>query len=107
LQEMRDKSKTGGALGNVSNIELKLLESTVNSLDANLDREILLQNLKKVEMHYQNIMNSVMGLPVEIDFSDPAYQGSVQQMDGVIYVKNEKGEWIKPAEQSSFVIKNL
>jgi hypothetical protein len=107
LQEMRDKSKTGGALGNVSNIELKLLESTVNSLDANLDREILLQNLQKVEMHYQNIMNSVMGLPVEIDFSDPAYQGSVQQMDGVIYVKNDKGEWTKPAKQDSFVIKNL
>jgi len=32
LQAMRDASKTGGALGNVSNIELKLLESNLAAL---------------------------------------------------------------------------
>jgi hypothetical protein len=33
LTEMRNASKTGGALGQVSNIELKLLESALGSLD--------------------------------------------------------------------------
>lgn len=33
LQQMRDESKTGGALGQVSNIELQLLESTITALD--------------------------------------------------------------------------
>lgn len=107
LQKMRDESKTGGALGNVSNIELNLLESTIANLDPNQDPELLLRNLKKVQMHYQNIMNAEMGLAVEIDVSDPAYQDSVQQVDGIIYVKNDKGDWVKPAQQESFIIKNL
>lgn len=49
LQEMRDNSVTGGALGNVSNVELALLGSTVASLDPDQDPDVLRSNLAKVK----------------------------------------------------------
>jgi hypothetical protein len=56
LRDMRKESKTGGALGNVSNEELALLSSTVTNLDiGNLD--VLKENLKYV----QDIINNVPG----------------------------------------------
>lgn len=36
LQDMRDSSKTGGALGNISNQENKYLQNALSALDANL-----------------------------------------------------------------------
>ena len=107
LQKMRDESKTGGALGNVSNIELGLLESTIASLDSGLSTELLISNLQKVQRHYQNILNAEMGLPIEIDLSDPVYSDSIaQDENGTIYVKTD-GEWRTPSDQNSIVIKNL
>jgi hypothetical protein len=52
LQEMRDESVTGGALGQVSNIELELLASTVASLDPLVDRQTFLDRLDKVERYF-------------------------------------------------------
>jgi hypothetical protein len=45
LQEMRANSPTGGALGNVSDTELKLLASTFASMDVNQSPEALKANL--------------------------------------------------------------
>jgi hypothetical protein len=109
LQKMRDESKTGGALGNVSNIELSLLESSIASLDANLSPEILRQNLQAVEMHYQNILNAELGLPIIVDLSSPFYEGRVVQTEnGEIWVKDIKtNEWVAPKDQNTIIIKNL
>lgn len=52
LQEMRDESKTGGAVGNVSNVELELLASTVASLDQGVDAATFLDRLDKIERYF-------------------------------------------------------
>jgi len=59
LQKMRDESKTGGALGQVSNIELRLLGSALASLDpASKD---FAQQLKKVEDSYERFKSALLG----------------------------------------------
>lgn len=54
LQTMRDLSKTGGALGQVSERELRLLESATTSLDQSLEDDVLRDNFSKVLRHYSN-----------------------------------------------------
>lgn len=53
LSNMRAASPTGGALGNVSNIELSLLTSAVSSLKIGQSRDQLEKNLKEVKQHYE------------------------------------------------------
>lgn len=59
LQQMRNESKTGGALGNVSNVELGLLGSNLAALDPT--SKSFGQQLKKVEEHYNNFKRSLLG----------------------------------------------
>jgi len=54
LQEMRDNSKTGGALGSVSERELELLGATVASLDIGQSASQLRTSLTQVQEHYTN-----------------------------------------------------
>jgi hypothetical protein len=75
LQEMRDKSKTGGALGQVSNIELKLLESSVAQLDPGAGN--FKEQLATVRRQYENFKNALLGLPP----NDPKYT----TMEGKLY----------------------
>ena len=59
LQNMRDNSKTGGALGQVSNIELELLKSSLSALDpadANFAKQ-----LQKVRRHYETFKAALLG----------------------------------------------
>ena len=53
LQQMRSQSKTGGALGNVSNIELGLLQSVLGSVDATQKLRSLIPGLRDV---YDNLV---------------------------------------------------
>lgn len=46
LQNMRDASKTGGALGQVSDFENRMLASTLVNLSQTQDKDTLIQNLK-------------------------------------------------------------
>ena len=48
LQEMRNASKTGGALGQVAIRELELLESTLGALDQGQSPESFTKNLQKI-----------------------------------------------------------
>lgn len=59
LAAMRANSPTGGALGSVSENELRLLGSTVASLDPNLPRDVLIKNLKRVEERYAKIKKAI------------------------------------------------
>ncbi len=59
LQEMRDLSKTGGALGNVSNQELKSLEASIASLEQSQSYPAFLENLRIVQRHYDRIKQAV------------------------------------------------
>lgn len=61
LQQMRDASPTGGALGQVAVQELQALQATVGSLELGQSKEELKKNLDKIELHYNNWLNTVGG----------------------------------------------
>lgn len=63
LQQMRDMSPTGGALGAVAVQELTALQSTVASLDQGQSRSELTKSLNKIELHYKNWLDAVNGTP--------------------------------------------
>lgn len=59
LQQMREQSPTGGALGQVAVQELAALQATVASLDQMQSPSQLGQALDKIEKHYTNWRNTV------------------------------------------------
>lgn len=61
LQQMREMSPTGGALGAVAVQELVALQSTVASLDQGQSPQELKKSLDKVERHYNNWLKAVKG----------------------------------------------
>ena len=68
LQQMRDASPTGGALGQVAVQELNALQSTVGSLEIGQDRKELVKNLEKIDHHYQNWIRTTKGeKPITIE----------------------------------------
>ena len=68
LQQMRDASPTGGALGQVAVQELNALQSTVGSLEIGQDRQELSKNLEKIEHHYNNWIRTTRGeKPISIE----------------------------------------
>ncbi len=67
LADMRAKSPTGGALGQVSNLEIGLLQSVWADLRQGNRPEDLEYNLKKLQYHYNNLIHAkfdVNGNPV-------------------------------------------
>jgi len=54
LTRMRNESKTGGALGNVSNFEIGLLQNSLKALDP--EAPSFKDNLNKIKQHYETIM---------------------------------------------------
>lgn len=68
LQKMREASKTGGALGSVSERELELLGATVASLSINQSPKQLKESLANIETHYTNVLGQ-MGYSVAPDGS--------------------------------------
>lgn len=61
LQQMRDASPTGGALGQVAVQELNALQSTIGSLEIGQDKKELAKNLSKIEHHYTNWVRTTRG----------------------------------------------
>jgi hypothetical protein len=57
LQAMREASPTGGALGQVSELELNLLMSTIGSLDQAQSEADLLRVLNEIEYWYNHIVH--------------------------------------------------
>jgi len=99
LQKMKSASPMGASgLGNVSNIELQLLGSTLASLETIQRPEQLRQAIVDVQTHYLNFLKAEMGVMPEIDFDNPVYEGSFKDMgNGNIGVKtdpNDDTSWI-------------
>jgi len=67
LQEMRNASKTGGALGQVSERELSLLQSTVADLDQTVDLESFLTNLDTIERSFIGAQMAASGIDPNTD----------------------------------------
>ena len=60
LQDMRDKSPTGGALGQVSERELAQLNASLGSLEQSQSAEQFKKNLMRVKDHYQKYYKATM-----------------------------------------------
>jgi hypothetical protein len=58
LQALRDASKTGGALGQVSDFEIQLLKATMGSLKQSSTPEMFNKNLDRIEAQYDALINS-------------------------------------------------
>ena len=57
LQKMREQSPTGGALGNVSDADLRILSNSIASLDQGQSQKQLLTNIDLVEKYFNDIIN--------------------------------------------------
>jgi hypothetical protein len=57
LQLMRENSPTGGALGQVSDFENRLLQSTLGSLEQSQGKEQFIYNLRRLNDIYQDIIH--------------------------------------------------
>ena len=60
LQDMRDRSPTGGALGQVSERELSQLNASLGSLEQSQSAEQFKKNLMRVKDHYQKYYKATM-----------------------------------------------
>jgi hypothetical protein len=63
LQQMRDASPTGGALGQVAVQELQALQNSVASLEVGQDKKELEKNLGKIKEHYTKWLEATQGGP--------------------------------------------
>jgi len=61
LQQMREASPTGGALGQVAVQELEALQASVGSLEIGQSQAELRNNLEKIDKHYKAWLNAVQG----------------------------------------------
>lgn len=84
LQKMRDASKTGGALGNVSNIELDLLGSNVAALDP-ASKDFATQ-LEKVEESYERFKATLLGKTPPGD--------KYTELEGRLYYEDDEGNFV-------------
>ena len=76
LKKMRKESKTGGALGSVSNIEINLLQSAIAALDPSAPN--FGDQLKVVRRHYQNFKDAILGKP-------PSAGSNYRLIDGTLF----------------------
>jgi len=67
LDQMRKESKTGGALGSITQNELKDLRDTLGSIAASQSDEQLLYNLQRLENLYNNVMAEAMSIQKKKD----------------------------------------
>jgi hypothetical protein len=79
LQAMREASPTGGALGSVTERELKLLEATIGSLERS-NPEDLGYNLKRVQEIYDRVMQKASAYPNAGQFGFGASQPAGQSV---------------------------
>ncbi len=92
LQAMRAASPTGGALGAVSDTEVKLLQSELASLEQSQSEEQFWRNLDRFEKTYMEIVHGPQG-----GKSNPPPDGPVQITDKAQYDALPSGaEFIAP-----------
>lgn len=92
LQKMRDESKTGGALGQVSNIELELLRSSVENLDPGAGDKEFIRRLNNIRSHYNRFKSSLLGeLPND----------QFMEVGGKSYYKRLDGTWVELPKESN------
>jgi hypothetical protein len=73
LQAMRDSSPTGGALGQVTERELALLQAVVGNLEQDQSKEQLVDNMRRVKNVYLDIIHGPGNGPAraKLKFAEP------------------------------------
>src|SRR6056297_160766 len=82
LQQMREASPTGGALGAVSERELSTLQSVLGSLDQAQSQAQFERNLNRLEDIYTEIMRKASAYPNANDFGFGGQGGAAPQGGG-------------------------
>jgi hypothetical protein len=77
LQQMRDASKTGGALGQVAVKELEALQASIASLDRGQSPDTLRRNLEDIKFYYSRWSKAVKG-----EDPGPAVRPRTEQKQG-------------------------
>ena len=80
LNQMRASSPTGGALGNVTEKELKFLQSVAGSLDQSQNENQLRDNLNRLWNSYQDVIHGVGNGPTRRKLSFRDEQKAVTDM---------------------------
>ena len=65
LQQMRAASKTGGALGQVSEKELELLIATLGSMDEDMEESVLLDKLYQIQDAYNYYLSDLRTIALQ------------------------------------------
>ena len=63
LDQMRQESPTGGALGQIAVQEIQFLQASLGSLDLDADPAVLIKNLERIKTAYDNIMRKAAAYP--------------------------------------------
>jgi hypothetical protein len=89
----------GSTLGQVSNIENLLLQSTIDSLDGLMSKEDLTQALQKIDAYYTSLITKAKFGPDakleewagSVDWMQPEFARMYEQMGGQIVVNENEG----------------
>ncbi|MFE3836926.1 transglycosylase SLT domain-containing protein [Pseudogemmobacter sonorensis] len=76
LQQMREASPTGGALGSITERELATLQAVMGSLAQSQSRDQLLYNLDRLDRIYSSIMEKAAAYPNSAEFGFGAVPGA-------------------------------
>ena len=63
LDQMRQESPTGGALGQIAVQEIQFLQASLGSLDLDADPDVLIKNLERIKTAYDNVMRKAAAYP--------------------------------------------
>ena len=78
LNQMRQASPTGGALGNVSNQEIAYLQAVMGSVDQSQSEAQLRRNLSRLREAYLEIVNYGLGNRPPVEIPGPGGRGTAE-----------------------------
>jgi len=103
LQDMREASPTGGALGSVSEKELSQLNAALGSISQKQSPEQLKKNLLKIKDHYQKAVDAINAQRI-------AYNSGLTfktQEEALKYIQSQKSSNAIKTDQGDYSIEGL
>ena len=103
LQDMREASPTGGALGSVSERELSQLNAALGSISQKQSPEQLKKNLLKIKDHYQKAVDAINAQRI-------AYNSGLTfktQEEALKYIQSQKSSNAIKTDQGDYTIPGL
>jgi hypothetical protein len=101
LRKMRESSKTGGALGSVSERELEQLNAALGSISQKQKPEQLEKNLKKIRTHYQNSVDALAAQKYAYENGLPQFKNDKEALDFINQYKQRGQASAQASAQAS------